>query len=80
AGGSGTPNPPNRGPDPRPGRPGRAEPPRRPAGSPDRHGTASAREAELSAAAARIDQAQVDEVTQAWLARRGSVLDGIDVI
>ncbi|KJE23977.1 hypothetical protein FF36_01665 [Frankia torreyi] len=80
AGGSGTPNPPGRGPDPRPGRPGRAEPPRRPGGQPDRSGTASAREAELSAAAARIDQAQVDEVTQAWLARRESVLDGIDVI
>lgn len=47
---------------------------------PDRSETASGREAELSAAAARIDQAQVDEVTQAWLARRESVLDGIDVI
>ncbi|MCM3887592.1 hypothetical protein, partial [Frankia sp. R82] len=34
----------------------------------------------LSAAAAHIDQAQVDEVTRAWLARQESVLDGIDVI
>ncbi|MCL9762402.1 hypothetical protein [Frankia sp. AiPa1] len=34
----------------------------------------------LTAAAAQIDQAQVDEVTRAWLARRESVLDGIDVI
>ncbi len=83
AGGSSTPNPHNRGPDlrpGRPGRPGREEPPRRPGGEPDRPGPGSDREAELSAAAARIDQAQVDEVTQAWLAHRGSVLDGIDVI
>ncbi|WP_462186757.1 MULTISPECIES: hypothetical protein [unclassified Frankia] len=34
----------------------------------------------LSAAAARIDQTAVDEVTRAWMARRESVLDGIDVI
>ncbi|WP_261558126.1 hypothetical protein [Frankia tisae] len=80
AGGSSTPNLHNRGPGLRPGRPSREESPRRPGGEPDRPGPGSEREAELSAAAARIDQAQVDEVTQAWLARRGSVLDGIDVI
>ncbi len=80
AGGSSTPNLHNRGPGLRPGRPSREESPRRPGGEPDRPGPGSDREAELSAAAARIDQAQVDEVTQAWLARRGSVLDGIDVI
>lgn len=80
AGGSSTPNLHNRGPGLRPGRPSREESPRRPGGEPDRPGPGSDREAELSAAAARIDQAQVDEVTQAWLAHRGSVLDGIDVI
>ncbi|WP_035921056.1 hypothetical protein [Frankia sp. QA3] len=80
AGGSGTPNLPNRGLELRPARPGRDDARRRPGGEPDRAGPASPRDAELSAAAARIDQAQVDEVTQAWLARRESVLDGIDVI
>ncbi|MCL9797367.1 hypothetical protein MXD58_024255, partial [Frankia sp. AgKG'84/4] len=64
AGGTGVPNISHRGADPRAARS------ERPAGADDG----------LSAEAASIDQEQVDEVTRAWLERRGSVLDGIDVI
>ncbi|WP_115538017.1 hypothetical protein [Frankia canadensis] len=80
--GSGVPNAPRRAADQRPpGGPSHAEPARRPAPHPDDL-TMPAQPANngLSPAAARIEQGQVDEVTQAWLARRGSVLDGIDVI